>query len=121
MGACTSDELLAGGGILVSCIRLHPRRESGRIEDWHGGGGVDWFLFMPDAASPGRLVVGCRLSHGAGLGRELSLPRPGQRRSFARTPDQPQLSRSRLANRRLSRSGGKLPRFRRDRSALGSV
>src|SRR5580658_10416005 len=64
----------------------------------------------------GRPMVGRRLSHGVGLGRELSLLRPGQRRAFARTPDKLQLSRSRLANRRLGRSGGELPRFRRDRS-----
>ena len=83
--------------------------------------GLHRLFSLPDAAADGRFVVGRRLSHGVGLGRELSLLRSRQRSDFARAPAQLQLARSRLANGRLGWAGGKLPRLRRDRSALGLV
>jgi len=76
---------------------------------------------MSDAAADGRFVVGGRLSHGLGLGRELSLLRSRQRGGCDRALAQLQFARSHLAGGRLGWAGGKLPGFRRDWSALGLV
>src|SRR6202041_2362121 len=72
---CTGffEEFLVGGGSFVGCIRLHPRRESWRIEDWPGGGGIDRLVFMSHAAADRRFVGGRRVSRGLGLGRGLFL------------------------------------------------
>src|SRR6266403_3387123 len=121
MGALARNEFLASGGASFSRLRLHPWQQSGRSEDRPGGGGIDWLLFVSHAAADGRFVVGCRLSHGVGLGRELSVLRSRQRDGSAWAPAQLQLARSRLADGRRGWAGGKRPRCRGDRSALGSV
>src|ERR1700686_4284481 len=62
--------------------------------------GLVWLLFMPDAAADGRFVVGRRLSHGVGLGRELSIFRSRQRAGSAWAPAQLHVAWSRLAHGR---------------------
>ena len=121
VGALARNEFLAHGGAFVVHVRRDSRLQSRRSENGPGGGRLHRLFSLSHAAADGRFVVGRRLPHGVGLGRELSLLRSRQRIDSPRPPAQLQLARSRVANGRLGWPGGKLPRLRRHRRALGLV
>src|SRR5208283_2562349 len=93
--------VLRVAGASVGRVRRHPRRQSGRGKDRACSSRNDRLLPLPDAAADGRFVVGCRLSHGVGLGRKLSVLRSRQRGGSARAPAQLQFARLRLADGRF--------------------
>src|SRR5438876_5634277 len=121
MGAVARNAFLAGGSCFVSRFRCAPWREWRREQSWPDRRSPDWLLLLPHLTANWRPMVGSRLSHVMGLGRELSLLGSRQRPDDDRPPSQLILPRPRLAHRRLGRPGRQLARLRSDRSSVGGV